>query len=71
MAQAIAVKTHPKTPYTKAAVQDAITFKQENRWSNNTYSGPWKFTPFEFSRFLTPAQWQGAPYNQDAGSKFN
>lgn len=64
--------TYPNwTPYTKAAVQDAITFKQENRWSNNTYTGPWKFTPFEFSRFLSPAQWQGAPYNQDAGSRFN
>jgi len=64
--------TYPNwTPYTKNAVQEAITFKQENRWSNNTYSGPWKFTPFEFSRFLTPGEWQGAPYNQDAGSRFS
>jgi len=52
-------------------VQDSITFKQDNRWSSNTYVGPWQFTPYETSRTVTAAAWQADPYAQDAGSSFS
>lgn len=56
------------SPYQGRTVQEAITFEQNNRWHDNTYEGPWRFVPFETGRVLTLAQWQAAPYSQDAGS---
>ncbi|WP_037313956.1 right-handed parallel beta-helix repeat-containing protein [Amycolatopsis orientalis] len=58
------------SPYKGEAVQHAITFAQGNRFSDNTYSGPWTFVAFEPSRVLGFGEWQGAPYKQDEGSKF-
>jgi parallel beta-helix repeat protein len=61
--------TYPDwSPYKGRVVQDAITFRQSNRWHDNTYTGPWRFVPYETGRDMTLAQWQAAPYNQDAGS---
>jgi parallel beta-helix repeat protein len=56
------------SPYMARTVQEAITFKQANRWHDNTYVGPWRFVPYEPGRDLTLAQWKAAPYNQDANS---
>ncbi len=61
--------TYPAwSPYTGRAVQDAITFKQNNRFRNNRYVGNWRFTAYETGKRLTFSEWQAAPYFQDAGS---
>jgi parallel beta-helix repeat protein len=56
------------SPYKGRAVQELITFKNANKWHDNTYVGPWRFVPYETGRDLTLAEWQAAPYSQDAGS---
>jgi Right handed beta helix region len=58
------------SPYRGTVVQNAITFKQNDVWRSNSYSGPWKFMPFDTAHTLTAAQWQAAPYGQDACSSF-
>ena len=64
--------TYPEwSPYKGKAVQQAITFEQDNTWRDNVYVGPWTFTPFDRSRVLQPAEWQAAPYEQDVCSAFN
>jgi hypothetical protein len=55
------------SPYQGRAVQDAITYRQNNHFSNNSYVGDWVFTPYETTG-TTFAGWQGAPYSQDNGS---
>jgi len=63
--------TYPDwSPYKGKAVQQAITFEQGNTWRENTYVGPWTFTPFDRSRVLQPAEWQAKPYEQDVCSAF-
>ena len=63
--------TYPDwSPYKGEAVADAITLKQHNRWHDNVYVGPWKFVAYDPSRVLDVGQWQGTPYQQDAGSTF-
>ncbi|GAA2066390.1 right-handed parallel beta-helix repeat-containing protein [Streptomyces albiaxialis] len=63
--------TYPKwSPYKGERVAEAITRKQHNRWRDNAYVGPWKFVAHDPSRVLDFGQWQGAPYEQDAGSTF-
>ncbi|MCC3766332.1 right-handed parallel beta-helix repeat-containing protein [Streptomyces sp. UNOC14_S4] len=61
--------TYPDwSPYQGEGVAEAITLKQHNRWHDNTYTGPWKFVAHDPSRVLDFGQWQGTPYQQDAGS---
>ncbi|MEV6174220.1 right-handed parallel beta-helix repeat-containing protein [Streptomyces sp. NPDC051954] len=61
--------TYPDwSPYKGERVAEAITTKQHNRWHDNVYVGPWKFVAQDQSRVLDFAQWQGTPYQQDAGS---
>ncbi|KJS52525.1 lipoprotein [Streptomyces rubellomurinus subsp. indigoferus] len=61
--------TYPDwSPYKGEAVAEAITAEQDNRWHDNSYLGPWSFVAHDPSRALDFAQWQGAPYLQDAGS---
>jgi hypothetical protein len=61
--------TFPKwSPYQKASVQDAITYKQRNRFYDNTYSGPWNFIVHGQGNRVNWAAWQGAPYGQDPDS---
>ncbi|MFB7222342.1 right-handed parallel beta-helix repeat-containing protein [Streptomyces sp. NPDC056227] len=63
--------TYPDwSPYKGKRVAEAITHKQHNRWHDNVYLGPWKFVAHDPSRILNSGQWQGAPYQQDAGSTF-
>jgi hypothetical protein len=58
------------SPYTGRVIENAITFHQNNVFSNNTYVGPWSFEAPEqnVSDTLKFAQWRAAPYHQDAGS---
>ncbi len=58
------------SPYRGAVVSEAITFRQDNRWYDNQYYGPWTFVAHDTSRRLTAAQWQAAPYLQDSCSGF-
>ncbi|MFI1536224.1 right-handed parallel beta-helix repeat-containing protein [Streptomyces anandii] len=61
--------TYPDwSPYQGDRVAEAITLKQQNRWHDNAYVGPWKFVVHDPSRVLDFTQWQSAPYRQDAGS---
>ncbi|MFD9791128.1 right-handed parallel beta-helix repeat-containing protein [Streptomyces sp. NPDC059070] len=63
--------TYPDwSPYQGERVADSITLKQQNRWHDNTYIGPWKFTVHDPSRVLDFVQWQSTPYQQDLGSTF-
>ncbi|MEU5088910.1 right-handed parallel beta-helix repeat-containing protein [Streptomyces sp. NPDC021356] len=63
--------TYPDwSPYQGERVAEAITREQHNRWHDNVYVGPWVFVAHDPSRVLDSAQWQGAPYQQDAGSTF-
>ncbi|WP_436844632.1 right-handed parallel beta-helix repeat-containing protein [Streptomyces longwoodensis] len=63
--------TYPDwSPYKGEGVARAVTLQQHNRWHDNTYVGPWTFVALDPSRVLDFAQWQGAPYQQDAGSTF-
>lgn len=64
--------TYPSwSPYKGTAVQNAITYNQNNTFYNNTYEGSWRFMPFEQGSPKTYAQWQASPTNQDAGSTMN
>ncbi|MFE0652968.1 right-handed parallel beta-helix repeat-containing protein [Streptomyces sp. NPDC059534] len=56
------------SPYRGDRVAAAITHEQHNRWHDNVYVGPWTFVAHDPGRKLDFAQWQGAPYRQDAGS---
>jgi Right handed beta helix region len=58
------------SPYKADVVKQAITFTQDNRWWNNSYTGPWKFVVFDTGRTLDAAAWQAEPYKQDSGSTF-
>ena len=40
--------TYPAwSPYKGEAIQKAITYRQDNTFSDNLYRGPWRFMPFE------------------------
>lgn len=57
------------SPYTGSTIQTAITFNQDNLWTSNTYRGDYtQWMPFDTAGDKTFAQWQAAPYGQDAGS---
>ncbi|MFK0289789.1 right-handed parallel beta-helix repeat-containing protein [Streptomyces sp. NPDC090442] len=63
--------TYPDwSPYQGDRVAKAITLEQHNRWHDNAYVGPWTFIAHDPSQVLDFGQWQGMPYQQDAGSTF-
>ncbi|MGW2642398.1 right-handed parallel beta-helix repeat-containing protein [Streptomyces sp. NPDC001348] len=63
--------TYPDwSPYKGERVAESITRKQHNRWHHNVYLGPWRFVAYDPSRVLDFGQWQGTPYQQDAGSTY-
>jgi hypothetical protein len=63
--------TYPDwSPYKGDTVQEAITFKQDNRWHDNSYAGPWTFITYTADRVLEVGEWEGSPYSQDTGSTY-
>lgn len=56
------------SPYKADVVEQAITFNQNNSFSNNTYTGAWQFMAKEQGTNIDFSTWQATPYNQDAGS---
>ena len=56
------------SPYQATSVENAVTYDQNNVFSDNTYDGPWNFMPHEQGTSVSFATWQASPYNQDAGS---
>ena len=52
-------------------MQKDITFKQNNVWRNNTYTGDWHFMVEETGHVVNWDAWRSAPYGQDAGSSMN
>ena len=61
--------TYPSwSPYTGTVIEQAITFNQNNHWTNNKYFGPWQFVTLEQSTPKSFTTWRSSPYNQDAGS---
>jgi hypothetical protein len=62
------------SPYKGDAVPDDIAFNQGNKFSGNTYSGPWCFMGWEQGTLVNFSQWQAAAnigkqqFGQDAGS---
>ena len=64
--------TYPNwSPYQKAAVEQHITYDQNNRFRANTYVGPWVFMVYEQGNVVNWTQWQEKPYQQDKGSTLN
>jgi len=56
------------SPYKARAVQDAIVYRQNNHFADNSYRGPWRFTAYETGNTKSLAEWQ-ATYHQDLGSR--
>lgn len=56
------------SPYKGRTVQNAITYSQNNRFTDNRYAGDWRFLAWEPGNFLTLDGFQAAPYAQEAGS---
>ena len=56
------------SPYLGTGIQELITYKRNNVFGANTYSGAWRFTPYHMGNRFTFSTWQTAPYNQDSGS---
>jgi hypothetical protein len=59
------------SPYHGKVVQKNITFKQNNVWRNNTYTGSWQFMAEEAGHVVTWDEWRSARYGQDAGSNMS
>lgn len=64
--------TYPSwSPYRGEVVQQAITLRQDVRWRDNSYTGPWAFVLASTGATYTAAQWRAGPYLQDQGSTFS
>jgi hypothetical protein len=61
--------TYPDwSPYKGQVVERNITFRQDNRWLENRYVGPWRFQVLELGKVVSWRTWRSAPYQQDPGS---
>ena len=58
-------------PYNGPAVENHITFDQNNDFASNTYIGPWRFMLLWQGNAISWAVWRGRPYDQDQGSTMN
>lgn len=60
---------HPMTALVGLATLTLLTvLGQNNRFSDNSYFGPWRFMAHDTSNTMDYAEWQAAPYAQDEGS---
>ena len=61
--------TYPSwSPYQGILVERHITFGQNNRFSRNTYNGPWQFMAEQQGNVVSWWQWRSDPDGQDKGS---
>lgn len=58
------------SPYMGSVIQQAITFDQNNLFSNNTYLGEWNYMAKAQGNSYNFALWQ-ARFGQDTGSTYN
>ncbi|HYY19564.1 MAG TPA: right-handed parallel beta-helix repeat-containing protein, partial [Streptosporangiaceae bacterium] len=56
------------SPYKGNTVGNHITYGQGNHFSQNSYTGPWRFMAQSQGNVVTWAAWQAKPIGQDAGS---
>ncbi|MCK2214545.1 right-handed parallel beta-helix repeat-containing protein [Actinomadura sp. ATCC 31491] len=64
--------TYPDwSPYKGAVIQQAIVHESNNSWHDNTYTGPWQFRVTDMGKRITPGEWAGPQYGQDARSTFD
>ena len=56
------------SPFQGDTVEEHIALGQNNHFSQNAYSGPWRFMAPQQGDLLTWAGWRESPYRQDAGS---
>ena len=56
------------SPYQGTAVEKHITEQQNNHFTANTYTGPWRFMTLAEGDTISWSTWRSAPYKQDAGS---
>ena len=63
--------TYPDwSPFKADMVEHNITFKQNNVWRDNTYTGEWHFMGKEAGQAVSWDTWRSEPYRQDAQSTF-
>lgn len=55
-------------PYHGTTVESDITFRQNNHFVDNTYTGPWRFMVREQGNSVDWTRWRHGPYRQDTGS---
>lgn len=55
------------SPYQGTVVQEAITYRQGNRFYDNRYEGAWRFMPREQGNLVRFREWRHS-YGQDTGS---
>jgi hypothetical protein len=61
--------TYPDwSPYRGTVVEEWVTLRQDNVWSDNSYTGPWRFMAREQGNEVSWDEWRSAPYSQDRGS---
>ena len=64
--------TYPDwSPYKNDVIQKTIVFKSNNKWHDNTYTGPWQFKVIDMGNKISIQEWTHAPYSQDTSSTFN
>jgi nitrous oxidase accessory protein NosD len=51
------------SPYQGSVIKDAITTSRGNKFSGNTYTGPWKFMYWDQATVLSMADWQAKGQN--------
>lgn len=56
------------SPYHGRVVEQAVAYRQNNTFYDNTYQGSWRFVLLEQGNLVSFAEWRSAPYVQDVGS---
>jgi hypothetical protein len=56
------------SPYQGTAVEEHIAEQQNNHFTGNTYTGPWRFMTLAEGNDVSWSTWRSAPYKQDPGS---
>lgn len=56
------------SPYHGIAIEKQITFNQNNRFSANTYNGPWQFMVLQQGNVVPWLTWRSSPYGEDKTS---